>query len=95
LNRNSARCLGHKDAKRHIRNDAGAEAFLNANVAVAVVRFSDHWPMEINMLAPHHVFIPIAQFAARHRVAIIIVAAFLRIPRVRQHYRRNYQMFHG
>ena len=34
------------------------------------------------MLAPHHVFIVIAQFGARHWPAIIIVAAFLWIPRV-------------
>ena len=50
-------------------------------------------PARINMLASHHVFIPIAQFGARHRVAIIIVAAFLWIPRVRRHCCRDYQMF--
>ena len=84
-----------ENAQRHVRNGAGVEAFLDANVAVSVVRFSDHRPAEIDTLAPHHVVTAIAQFGARHWPAIIIVAAFLRIPRVRQHYRRDYQMFHG
>jgi len=92
----SARCLGQKDAKRQIRNDAGVEAaLLDANVAVAVVRFSYHPPAEVNVLAPHHVLILIAQFGARHWPAILIAAAFLRIPRVGQHYRRDGQMFHS
>ena len=77
--------MRNENTDRQIRNDAGAKAFLDANVAVAVLRFPDHWPAEIDMLAPHHVFTPIAQFGARHWPAIIIVAAFLRIPRVRQH----------
>ena len=84
-----------ENAQRQIGNDAGVEAFLDANVAVAVLRFSDHRPAEIKMLAPHQVFIPITQFGARHRPAIAVVAAFVRIPgmssggAVEQHHRRR------
>ena len=91
----SARRVRNENTQRQIRNDVGAKAFLDANVAVAVLRFSDHRPAEIDVLAPHHIFTAIAQFGARHWLAIIIVAAFLRIPRVRQHKCRDYQIFHG
>jgi hypothetical protein len=78
----SARCFGHEYADRQIRKDARAQAILDANMATAVFRFSDHRSTEINIFTPDDVSIVIAQFGARHRFAIVVVAAVMRIPRM-------------
>jgi hypothetical protein len=58
------------------------------------MRLADHSFTEIDAAISHTIAI-IVQLSAWHRPTFFVVAAFLRIPRVRQHERRDYQMFHG
>ena len=85
-----------ENAKRQIRNDAGVEAFLDANMALAVERISQHRAAKIQNALPHNIAVRRNfQFGAWNGVTIFVVAAFLRIPRMRQYRCRAYQMLHG
>jgi hypothetical protein len=77
-----------RDENTHwqIRNSAGAQAFLDANMASAVERISQHLAAKIQDALPHNIAVRRDfQFGARNRMTIFVVAAFLRIPRVRQY----------
>ena len=79
---NSACCLGHEDAKRQIRKDRALLFPHAADVACAVRRRPDHRLTEDSNTFPGQTVACGGQLAAGHWVAVVIVAAFLRIPRM-------------
>jgi hypothetical protein len=79
---NSACCVGHEDAKRQIRKDRAVMSPHAADVACAVRRRPDHRLTEDSNTFPGQTVACGGQLAAGHWVAVVIVAAFLRIPRM-------------
>ena len=79
---NSACCVGHEDAKRQIRKDRAVPFPHAADVARAVRRRPDHRLTEDSNIFPGQTVARGGQLAAGHWVAVVIVAAFPRIPRM-------------
>jgi len=79
---NSACYLRHEDAKRQIRKDRAMLFPHAADVACAVRRRPDHRLTEDSNTFPGQTVACGGQLAAGHWVAVVIMAAFLRIPRM-------------
>ena len=67
----------------------------SADVTIGIPRFVNHIRREIHVTKTDGAVWLKMDLRARHRMTVLVVAAFPRIPGMRQHQCRDYQMFHG